>query len=83
VSGLFDAFYPSILHKNIPKSILECLKSSLEEDPRRRTSFQKMFDALASDRVMFEDEEDQSGGQEMLEDAVSDILTADTAKRSG
>jgi hypothetical protein len=51
---LYDTFYPSILKKNLPKSLLKCLASSLDEDPQKRTSFQAMYEALASDTSNFE-----------------------------
>jgi hypothetical protein len=57
-AGLYDAFFPSILKKNLPKSLLKCLASSLDEDPYKRTSFQDMFEALASDTSNFESNED-------------------------
>jgi hypothetical protein len=53
-SGLYDSLYPSILQKNLPKSLLECLESSLNEDPIQRTSFQEMYEALANDTSNFE-----------------------------
>jgi hypothetical protein len=52
-SNLHDALYPSILKQNLPKSVITCLKSSLDEDPKLRTSFQEMWDVLASDTSMF------------------------------
>jgi Ca2+-binding EF-hand superfamily protein len=55
---LYDTFYPSILAKNLPKSLIDCLTSSLDEDPSQRTSFQALYEALASDTENFEDNED-------------------------
>jgi serine/threonine protein kinase len=52
-SILYETLYPTILEKNLPKSILYCLKSSLDYDPKRRTSFQLMYKALANDTSEF------------------------------
>ncbi len=57
-TGLYDSFYPSILSKNLPKSLLKCLSSSLDEDPLKRTSFQEMHDVLTSDTSNFDNNDD-------------------------
>jgi hypothetical protein len=77
VFGLYDLLYPSILQKRLPESLLYCLKSSLEEDPRKRTSFQEMYKVLASDTDTFDDVEDQSGALELLEDGVNQMMMND------
>jgi hypothetical protein len=76
VCGLYDLFYPSILQKNLPKSLLVCMRS-LEEVPHKRPSFQDMFEALTSDTSTFEDVEDSSGAMERLENGVDEILIHD------
>jgi hypothetical protein len=48
-SGLYDYFYPSILKKDLPDSLIKCMASSLDENPVNRTSFQDMYEALTSD----------------------------------
>jgi hypothetical protein len=55
--GLYE-LYPDILDKNLPKSLLVCLKSSLAWDPRQRTSFQSMYDALNDDDSIFGEGDD-------------------------
>jgi hypothetical protein len=65
---LYDSLYPSVLQKNLPKSILECLASSLNEDPMQRTSFQEMFEALASDTSNFESNDCLNEAQTWLDD---------------
>jgi hypothetical protein len=62
--GLYDSFYPAILKKNLPKSLLKCLTSSLDEDPQKRTSFQAMYDALESDTSAYVINDD------LIEDAM-------------
>jgi hypothetical protein len=52
--SIYDSLYPAILQKKLSISLLYCVKSSLANDPQLRiTSFQEMFDALASDSTDF------------------------------
>jgi hypothetical protein len=51
-SGLYSLF-PEILKQNLPRSALVCLRSCLEEDPQKRTSFQEMFTELTDDARKF------------------------------
>ena len=66
--GLYDSFFPSILEKNLPKSLLYCLASSLNEDPKKRTSFKEMYDALASDATNFENNDDLNEAPMWIDD---------------
>jgi hypothetical protein len=52
--GLYDRLYPHILRMDLPKSLLICIESSLDEDPKNRTSFQDMFNALEADKSSFD-----------------------------
>jgi hypothetical protein len=58
--------YPSILNKNLPKSLFSCLISSLEEDPKSRTSFLEMYDALVQDTSVFGVDDDLDGASSWI-----------------
>jgi hypothetical protein len=52
--GLYDRLYPHILSMDLPVSLLICLRSSLDEDPKNRTSFLEMYTALERDTSSFD-----------------------------
>jgi hypothetical protein len=81
-SGLYDHFYPAILKRDIPASLIYCLKSSLEWDPLQRTSFQEMFNALSKDDSDSADFEDLNGALEIYEDNSGENLMSSPKSRS-
>jgi hypothetical protein len=66
--GLYDALFPVILKKNLPKSLIKCLASCLDEDPLRRTSFPDIFEALKSDTSNFDDNDALNGAPMWIND---------------
>jgi hypothetical protein len=76
--GLYDALYPAILKKDIPKSLIKCLASCLDENPSRRTSFSDIFETLKSDTSNF-DKNDALNGAPMwrIDDEFDGLMISD------
>jgi hypothetical protein len=49
----------TILIMDIPPSLITCLKSSLNENPKSRTSFMEMYVALEKDKSSFDGVDEQ------------------------
>jgi hypothetical protein len=62
-AGLYASFYPSIVKKNLPKSLRKCLASCLDEDPQKRTS-QAIYEVLVGDTSAYVINDD------LIEDAM-------------
>jgi hypothetical protein len=56
------------LTKRLPKSLLNCLASSLDEDPLNRTSFQEMFEILAGDNSDYGNNDELNGATMWIQD---------------
>jgi hypothetical protein len=86
--GLYDRLYPQILRMDLPKSLLICIESSLDEDPKNRTSFMEMYVALEKDKSSFAgvDEQFEAVKEEKREgdevDELSSVFMDDSASQS-
>jgi hypothetical protein len=73
VNGLYDNLYPKILSKDLPKSLLLAMRSSLDWDPSHRTSFQAIFDALSNDDSSFDKVDENSGALEVIDAEMEEM----------